>query len=808
MGVLSKWKAKREAKKKAKQTTATSTTGNIYSGPVPSGATESVFRETGTTDVSISSGGGGKSYSGPVKPGTDVETFRETGVSTPTSDGLYSGPVKPGTAAETFRQKGISIPIKKEKQKEIIVQKGGGVKVENVEYIGEAVVPYSQGKTANQIRAEMEREARARGLPSGRGRFTARIPIAQREETFEQKQSAAMDMLVGGGGGDNQSRILLPNEENSTLYPQPDLTASEIERIKLQEISERQQLPFGERIQTAYRSADGKATWEDPISIRGYVRAFLEGSAYAGEKVGIVPTGDDIFIKKGLLYKPVSSRVAEDIIISAALLGGTTSTTAQLERQIASLTKVNILGVSQRVGKGGVATDVRFAASRGGTDVKGSAFALSKEVGRSSKGSIYLTALRGKLFKTRIHFPSGKIVSKGGKSFTTADITGIVKRGDYYISKGYGFSQAGTKTSPFGSAGIGKNINKDLMKQFGASVSKEGNIFSRSIIKLKDKPFTNLFKITGGGKKPAKFTGQITQESSLKAITNSVNSAVRSSASSFLPPKTITRLIPVTDLKSITSQASIPSSSYAGTGMYERTTGGLTPGLNSLQKLNQYTSDLTKTYTPLKSAIFIQERQRGKTRTGTRQIFYEDLATRQVPKITQIYKQTPIQKTKLTSLYTQVQATRGIARPFIFPRIQVRPKIKAKAAFKIKPYRQPKLYPGGYAGQVRRFGVFKTIGKGSLKDVFGLSTRKVKKELGATFRIIGPKGKPIKQLPIPKGFYQKQSKKFGTLFIEKKSQRIKKVPKSLEVKELAFYRGIKNPIRSRKKKKKGIFDIY
>ena len=212
MGIISRWRARREARKK----TTTTTTGS-YQGPMPSGTTatqEATFRATGTT----TSGSGGGSYQGPVQPGVDVETFRKTGVSQPS----IQGPTQPGTDVELFRKTGYSQPSTSGggiSPTEMQVLASGGVKVGGVTYIGKSVVPFTGGRSANQLRRDLQVKATEKGYKLGR--WSATIPITTgQEETLEQAQGGAMDLLIGGFGGYQPD--IKPLDEGGTLYPQPN----------------------------------------------------------------------------------------------------------------------------------------------------------------------------------------------------------------------------------------------------------------------------------------------------------------------------------------------------------------------------------------------------------------------------------------------------------------------------------------------------------------------------------------------------------------------------------------------------------
>jgi len=90
-------------------------------------------------------------------------------------------------------------------QQQIQVLSSGGVKVDKITYVGKAVVPYSGGKTANQLQRETMVKARKQFKDSriGRGQFSAKIPIDKKVETstqtLQQGQQRATTFLLGGG---------------------------------------------------------------------------------------------------------------------------------------------------------------------------------------------------------------------------------------------------------------------------------------------------------------------------------------------------------------------------------------------------------------------------------------------------------------------------------------------------------------------------------------------------------------------------------------------------------------------------------
>jgi len=118
--------------------------------------------------------------------------------------------------------------------------------------------------------------------------------------------------------------------------------------------------------------------------------------------------------------------------------------------------------------------------------------------------------------------------------------------------------------------------------------------------------------------------------------------------------------------------------------------------------------------------------------------------------------------------------------------------------FKQKPFKQPKQPKGSFLVSLRRFGKFKPLSRASsLEQAFKIGTERTGRTLGATFSVKGLSGNAKMNYRTPTGYYKKNDKKFGTLFIEKRSRRLN--TKS----ELSEIFGSK-----RRKKKKSSFDLF
>jgi len=194
MGIKS-WLARRRARKSA--------TGTIVLKPSEAGSAGAISAKTGasisvpggsivtasTGSQAISGNGGGTSGGGGGSSGGGGTTSRTITTTSPTQvSDLLQVSTTPSTITSLDTTSGLSAMQEFEASKmadasNMVIQASGGVRIGKREYIGEAIVPFSGGKTANQIRAEEQRKATARGY-GGRGRWSSTIPI-KKEETTE-----------------------------------------------------------------------------------------------------------------------------------------------------------------------------------------------------------------------------------------------------------------------------------------------------------------------------------------------------------------------------------------------------------------------------------------------------------------------------------------------------------------------------------------------------------------------------------------------------------------------------------------------
>lgn len=237
-------------------------------------------------------------------------------------------------------------------------------------------------------------------------------------------------------------------------------------------------------------------------------------------------------------------------------------------------------------------------------------------------------------------------------------------------------------------------------------------------------------------------------------------------------PKAITRTTTIS--KPISeSQITIPASAYAGTGLYERTGGGLlpkqffgsspklfeTPSFTMLpkEKLTSPTKAIEKSILRYVQKPITKEISKAVPKEITKEVLKPQLkvAQKTTQKLLQKLIQKPISKTP----------------PYLIPRMPRLPRTPKK------PFLIPNLGRGArlprnlFRVSVRRRGKFMPVGveKDILKAT-NLGRDITQRGLGQTFKIESLTGKPI-NIGIPKGYYRKPSRK-GILFIEKPRAKI------------------------------------
>jgi len=272
-----------------------------------------------------------------------------------------------------------------------------------------------------------------------------------------------------------------------------------------------------------------------------------------------------------------------------------------------------------------------------------------------------------------------------------------------------------------------------------------------------------------------------------------------------ITPKVLPKITKPVKVETITEvqPRTIPISTYAGTGLYERTeVYGATPQAMvrtqlQVQPLPFKTFDIVdvKPFTDLKLKMDLISASKMKQATKIKQVTKlkqaQKIKTQQKIKQKMAIKQAQKQKQKLKLKLT----TRIITPPppTIIKRIFQTTKPPIPPIFpRLKPTKA-RRQPKGYEVFIRRFGKFKPIGAGlTLAQAQALGIGKVSRGLGATYKVTGA---DLRGLITPKGFYKKVTPK-GMLFIEKRKHRLSKVG---EKKEIQFWKKRKTKKKKRKK---------
>ncbi len=555
-------------------------------------------------------------------------------------------------------------------------------------------------------------------------------------------------------------------DRTAVSIPSPfDDPISDAERIRLERldrIAERQNLPLGERLGLAYRSA---APTEGP-SIRGGLRAFTELTSFAGERIGIIPTGERLErlrTRTGIISRPVSTRIFEDIALSTFFLGPTTPTTTQLTRELGEVGRVTIVGVTQAIGTRAARTDALFRATRTGRTVRGGIRTDTVVIGSRQGIDTAISGTRGRIFQ-RVLGPLGRISTRLREQFTVAELTRIRQRDALVIGTGRGIFQRAGERITFRSAGIGERVGS-LFGQIGVSIPSRGpGTISTGLFRIRfGTPPPTTF-IPGVG--PRAITIQTTPATlaSAQASASAVREATRISTT--LIPRAVTNIVAVTIGATALTAAQRTQQQIQTVSALPR----ITERVRSVEIPTQRVS-LRQAFVPTQRiSQVITPRQISRTRQDTRQIQIQIQPQIQV----QIPAQVPIQRVRTFEL--QRFFTSRPQRIFA-PRIPIR----------IRPPRTPIIFPPlrsreeerirgpSFPVFLRRRGQFRIIGFGrTAREAVSIGTRAAATTLAATFKVPG-----VRPIRIP-GFTTRQTRR-GTLFIEQPRLRLSTGSEVLEI---------------------------
>jgi len=620
---------------------------------------------------------------------------------------------------------------------------------------------YVKGKEVGRIVTPVGEKPRA--VTTRPSQFVFRRPSGETQEvTFRESGGEVIERtqvqvpsLFGEGP------ILATPERVAQLKEEKRLGKKETQQVRREEITARQQLPVFERIGYAYKGGELEKPFE--VDIRGGIRVGLELSQIGFEKVvGAKPE------KLGFLGIPVSSRIPEDIIISAGLLGPTTATTAQIERQLFEVSRVKIAGVTQTVGKGKVTTQAGFTVARAGKTIKGIVQAES-----IPQQQIVISAAKGKTFVRGVEFPTGKEVIKSGKLFKTVELAKVTEKEGLYFTKAFGRAKTGAEQLPYRSAGVSMQRGEYLI-QAGVTATPKGTAFSTGVLKIKTGVPRSTFRVTGISGTRANINQIMgSSETTLRSVSlAATKSAVRASVQ--IPPKPITQIFPVVSARTFTT-----TTQELQTVMQPVTTKQVTI---PAQKITQVAAPAQRV------------RQRGRQRFVQRQVVAQIPAQAAIQKTLLMTKQIGLQRTlqRQTTITRTISLQRTVQRAVPFTIKIPLPKIPKEPVPLFAPPRKAKAMPTGpskYPVLMRRFGKFRIVGYGRTPmEAVQIGKKATRTTLGATFKVPGAK---LTEIP---GYRTKKTKKEGLVFIQKRKYRL---AAPTEIKEIQFFKRVKG---DRKKK--------
>jgi len=442
-------------------------------------------------------------------------------------------------------------------------------------------------------------------------------------------------------------------------------------------------------------------------------------------------------------------------------------------------TRLAFLGTSQRQTKTGeIITKVFFMTNK----EKGIAKSISQVIGKGNKPIFVRTESVGKIIKTGIKVPTGKIVNIPTRTFASREVGAVIQRGNKFIQLGVG--RVAPKVKRFGFEFTGKfkqqivpfkTVSAGLTKgkytiSAGTLQSRLGTVKGLGIIKSISTPTVNV-EIVGRASKISNVAlKRLALQQTMKSVSTGVVKAPKINLASVIQPVVLTRVTqvktiaitkPVSITKQITRQTTrqttIPKLIQVQTQKQMQKVSSA-----SLQKLSQ--SSITKEITKLNQPSITKERT--KLAQPQRYVLKQSQKLKQVQRLIQVQRATSRQ---------------GLAFR-IMPKIPKTP--ISLIPFFIKKKKETISPFGKFPVQLRRFGKFKTIGFGRTpEEAFTIGKEKASKTLGVTFKVLGITKQP-KYIP---GFKTKSTKE-GTLFMELPKYRLSK---RTEVKEIQFFKGMK-----------------
>jgi len=588
----------------------------------------------------------------------------------------------------------------------------------------------------------------------------------------------------------------------------------------------------GQTYQEEYRDYLRSSNLSDLYSKKDYPAMIIKSSDILGGKAFefIQKNIGQRFFKEPALTPQVKTQVGE-MIGETALFSGFSpfmKTSGQIYKEISiPRNDVAFAGVNQQLGRTEqgtqvIKTELDFLTSQG---KKGTATGIT-ELTRANVPLRESTFLEGAgkirnyaevtAFKTNalgeiggvkgVKFPTGKIIYSTEK-FTGADI-GLAKEfenrfvsvskgatAEFKIGSVFPKGNIKLKTAPlnfYQSMGVGAQ-KEDLTAIFGGSFGQKaagkfgGIIRDTDIININLKDIVSpLIKARGGTSSVISNPALQSTASIIKATVKTIPktsfaSSVFASSSKVLSSITTRELPSMVGGKGLTTDAI-----YSGTGLYERTEGGITPKTSLGTTIRTRQSPL---YLPLQS-----ESELLKSGLKSQQVLKEESLLRHQQKSLTVQKEESLLRHMQKTMQTQKQIQRQknilslgfpktITKSMFFPILKLGKGSVFKSTSRL------------YTTSIRRFGKWKPYAKApTLKGAFNLGKLYTTRTLGASFKI----SKGTGQIPYaPSGYYAKQEKG-QTIFIEKRGRRLKKG--TLEIPEIQMFRKQKMPrVRTKRK---------
>jgi hypothetical protein len=494
----------------------------------------------------------------------------------------------------------------------------------------------------------------------------------------------------------------------------------------------RRELPVLERLKIAYTSTGGKVIqFPFIINPRGLFRAGVE-------TIDIVTSP---VIKKLKIPNPqMRTKFIEDVGISTFLLGISSPTTAQIERQLFSVSKVSVAGVTQRAGKGFVKTNALFTVERNNQFIKGAIKSQSQQ-----KGSYVLTASKGKTFNKDILFPTGKQIIVPKSSFQVGEVAKVSQIKGYSVSKSVGMVKESFNKYVYKSVGVSFQKGK-LIGQVGITQTSTNQIaVSQGVLKVARTSSKEFFVNPSGlSGNLQQITSSITTTTpskviALQSVKNAIGSAVQ------FPAKTITNIIPITSISAMQTPKTITSQSNQTVtqSILPKTT--TTTKQSFIPKVNTIQNEGNKTI--------------GRTKNIPTQMTNQDSIQKVIQKTNQITNTRQVNKTLLATRTIQTQRNIFRGGSFKIPLRNPTPK-GFVLPFKLPSFKQ-KIPSGNLRLEVKQKGKWVTRGiSPNLNKLTNLGKDITGKTINRSFRIKGVTAS------IPQGYRYSRKKGQKDVFVE------------------------------------------